>query len=90
MRELAADEPLVAAFSLAATVTALTGDYPLYEIWTEQLRTRGPVRFAAQRKPGARCQPFAVVTPDEAELRAALGARRAASGSPRPIPRVAS
>jgi hypothetical protein len=40
-------------------------------VWLDQ-RYRQVSRFTAQRRPGATCRPYAVVTTDPAELDAAL------------------
>jgi hypothetical protein len=65
--ELAADDPLAQAFSRAMSLAALQQRHPCYHIWAEQRHGR-TARYLAQRRPGASCHPYAVITADPAGL----------------------
>jgi hypothetical protein len=54
---------------------ALTAQCPRYRFWIETRHQAQP-RYVAQRVPDADVHPWAVVTPDLAELYAALRARQ--------------
>jgi hypothetical protein len=63
--------PLAQAFTWAVSLLRLRAAHPEYHVWIER-RYGSRVRWAAQRRSGVSCQPFAVVSADPAELAAIL------------------